>query len=583
VTIVPKELLESLARSVPVEPEVRVTRRGNVNGTVDLEQWILEHSLDVAGPSDWKGGRRWVFSKCPWNSDHRQSAFIVQFSNGAIAAGCHHHSCNSKNWRSLRDLFEPSLQQNEANVIEFPAASSRNCTGRADDPGLIKEIADSIVAQEHFARDGAGRVHIYSSGVYHARGEFFIKRKVKHWLEGRNKSEYWERKLGEEVVEYIRLDTPELLIGHEPPCDVLNLKNGLLDIQTGVLRPHTPEFLYPVQIPIDYDPTAASPDIDRFLSEVFPEDAQALAWEILGDSLTPDRSIQKAILLMGEGGNGKGVFLALYINFLGRRNVSTVPLHKLEADRFSVARLYGRLANVCADLPSAHLAGTSVFKSVTGNDTITGEFKFRDSFDFEPFCRLLFSANHPPRSKDASKAFYDRWLVIPFNRSFRNTEQEIPRSILDARLAAPRELSGALNKAITALRQLRASGRFTESETTRAALAEFREVTDPVAVWLDRQTVSHANASISKRDLQTAYNLACEHDGRPPMTKQAFGRAVKKHRPDIEEAQRTVGLGLQWFYVGLGLKAETLQSGSLDSRDSLDLSIPVSPVNGRDV
>jgi putative DNA primase/helicase len=421
-------------------------------------------------------------------------------------------------------------------------------------------------------------MYVFEGGVYQAHGEFKIKHSVKRFLEDCGQTKEWERKLGEEVVEYIRLDAPALLIGQEPPCDMLNLKNGLLDLRTLKLLPHSPDFLYPIQLPINYDPAASCPAIERFVAEVFPEDAQELAWEILGDGLTPDRSIQKAILLTGEGGNGKGVYMKLYINFVGRRNISAVSLQRLEQDRFAAARIYGRLANVCADLPSSHLAGTSVFKSIVGNDTITGEFKFRDSFEFDPFCRLLFSANHPPQSKDASKAFYDRWLVIPFNRNFRGTDKEIPRGILDSRLSDPRELSGALNKALPTLKRLRTSGRFTESASTQTAAAEFREVTDPVAVWLDRETVRHPNAAITQQELRIAYNAASEREGRPPMTSQMFGRAVRRHIPEVEEAQRTVFAKTQWVYRGLGLR--TLLSLEADSRDSLvsrDIRLLVPP------
>jgi putative DNA primase/helicase len=488
-------------------------------------------------------------------------------------------------------LSEKEVKQIVASVSRY-APGDDPANGQGDEPsgdtteakvksdvGLVKEISDSILVGRHFARDAAGRVYVYNAGAYHPRGEFLIKQSVKHWLEENGKSKRWRKQLGEEALEYIRLDTPELLIGQEPPCDVLNLKNGLLDLKTLELRPHSPHFLYPIQIPVNYDPTATCPAIGRFISEVFPDDVQDLAWQILGDGLTPDRSIQKAILLTGEGGNGKGVFLALYINFLGRRNVSNLGLHRLEADRFAIARLYGKLANVCADLPSTHLAGTSVFKSITGNDSITGEFKFRDSFEFDPFCRLLFSANHPPQSRDASKAFYDRWLVVPFNRNFRDTKVEIPRGILDAQLSTPTELSGALNKALDSLKRVRAAGRFLESETTHAALAQFREVTDPLAVWLDRETVLHPAASVTQGELLTAYNLASECAGRPPMTKQAFGRAIKKLRADVQEAQRTVMFKTQWIYLGIGLKTRAAQTAPLDSRDSLDSHILVLPHN----
>jgi RecA-family ATPase len=54
-----------------------------------------------------QGGHRWVLEECPWNGHGDNSAYIVRFSGGAIAAGCHHDSCQGYGWRDLRKLYEP--------------------------------------------------------------------------------------------------------------------------------------------------------------------------------------------------------------------------------------------------------------------------------------------------------------------------------------------------------------------------------------------------------------------------------------------------------------------------------------------
>jgi hypothetical protein len=81
-----------------------------------LQQWIERYGLDVQQPDPWKGGTRWIFRICPWNIEHRnKSAYIVQFANGAIAAGCHHNGCRGKDWHALRDLVEPGWQSDSGN------------------------------------------------------------------------------------------------------------------------------------------------------------------------------------------------------------------------------------------------------------------------------------------------------------------------------------------------------------------------------------------------------------------------------------------------------------------------------------
>ena len=104
--------LQALAATLPQEPKQtrRNTQKGG--GAFDIDRWIAENGLDVIGPTDWKDGQRWVFRVCPWNDDHtNHSAFILQFGNGAIAAGCHHNGCIGKGWHDLRRLYEPAFEQ----------------------------------------------------------------------------------------------------------------------------------------------------------------------------------------------------------------------------------------------------------------------------------------------------------------------------------------------------------------------------------------------------------------------------------------------------------------------------------------
>src|SRR5258708_27544575 len=144
------------------------------------------------------------------------------------------------------------------------------------------------------------------------------------------------------------------------------------------LSPNSADFLSPVQLPVKFAPDARCPKWDKFISEVFPGDAEAIAWEIPAWLMTPDTSIQKAILLMGDGANGKSTYLRAVLAFIGKHNAAAVSLHKLENDRFSAARLIGRLANICPDLPSADLTGTSMFKAITGGDEIEAEYNVKD-------------------------------------------------------------------------------------------------------------------------------------------------------------------------------------------------------------
>jgi len=192
--------------------------------------------------------------------------------------------------------------------------------GVLSDKTLIRDLAHVILANDHFARDAGGRLFHYDGGVYVVNGELYVKRQVKQLTVKFGNAGRWNRTLAQEVIEYIALDAPQLL--ECPAPNRVNLVNGILDIWTGELEPHPPTFLSSIRIPIAYDRRATCPNIAEFIDQVFPADSIDLAWEILGDLLTADRSIQKAICLLGEGGNGKSVFCQLCTNFVGEHNVA---------------------------------------------------------------------------------------------------------------------------------------------------------------------------------------------------------------------------------------------------------------------
>lgn len=454
--------------------------------------------------------------------------------------------------REIEDIVESVCSQADrpdfcAGTLTTPAPTA---PVHADgDPGLTKTLADDILRTEHFAQDAGGQLYAFAGGTYRPNGEERITQRVKVILVDNGDSKRWSSHRAREVFEFIRVDAPRLW--DRPPASVLNLANGLLDVDTHVLRPHAPDHLTTVQLPVSFDPLATCPLWDSFVARVLPSDCHTLPFELVASAMRGEVSDQQAVLLVGPGDNGKSTLLGAIVACLGRENVSSLALQRLEIDKFAVVRLLGKLANICADLPSDHLTSTSTFKALTGGDRMTAERKFQGSFEFSSFVRLLFSTNHFPQSKDASHAFFRRWLVIPFDAVIDPAEKilDLPR-----RLADPRELSGVLNRALTVLPAMTSRGGFSQSETTRAAMMEFREMTDPLAAWLDRFTVLSPDGMVSRKDLAISYNAAADVAGRPLMTAKAFCAAVRRLRPTVKDAQRSIHGGVKDVFLGLELR-----------------------------
>jgi len=84
-------------------------------------------------------------------------------------------------------------------------------------------------------------------------------------------------------------------------------------------------------------------------------------FQFLGYCLYRTSKYNKALRCIGTGDNGKIVFLQLIGHFLGTGNMSHSSLHELASDRFAIADIFGKFANVCADLKSGKLTETSIF------------------------------------------------------------------------------------------------------------------------------------------------------------------------------------------------------------------------------
>ena len=294
-----------------------------------------------------------------------------------------------------------------------------------------------------------------------------------------------------------------------PPLDRVNVLNGVLNLESGDLQPHSPDFLSHIQINAAWDPEADCPAIDRFVQRVFPYDAQEVFYQLAGLFLTPDSRCQKAVLFLGSGASGKSVATTLIRQFLHPRNVSNVPLHDLTPGRFDLAELRGKLLNVSADVPERDFNDTAVFKQIVDGQlaTLRVPRKYRDPIEFQPFTRLLASAARVPQSADNSLGYLRRWLAVPFDTSLN--ESNLDRTLLD-KLTTPDELSGLLNRAVSAYRQLLEKGTLTESEKMAAAKEEFEQASDSTRLFL-RERVEECSPydEIDRTVLYGAYKDWC--------------------------------------------------------------------------
>jgi P4 family phage/plasmid primase-like protien len=326
-----------------------------------------------------------------------------------------------------------------------------------------------------------------------------------------------------------------------PPCllsdysrpDLLPVANGLLDLGTRTLRPHTDDYFSTVLLPYAYLPQATCPGWLAALGRCFPGDAQRieLVRQWFGYNLVASTAAQRFLVMCGEGHNGKSVVCAALVALLGRANVSSVPLEDF-ARPFGLAGTVGKLANVCAEVGELDRTHEGRLKMFTSGDLMQFERKYCDPTEALPTARLTFATNNPPRFADRSEGLWRRLLLLPFDRVIPGAER-VPGMDKPSYWEASGELPGMLNWALDGLASVRAAGwQFAVPAACAAALEAHRGEANPARAFLALACRRQTGAGgVPCQVLYAGYQDWCAASGHRPLSATQFGKEVHRAFP----------------------------------------------------
>jgi putative DNA primase/helicase len=374
----------------------------------------------------------------------------------------------------------------------------------------------------------------YSRGVYRADGDVWLETFV-HKVLG---EEFRANRL-REVQAWATTSPARLTV--EPDGTYINCRNGLLYWESGRLEAHSPTVMSVTQIGAAYDPDASCDVVDGFVEGAIPEECVEWWWEWMGYLLLPSSKYQRALMIHGPRDTGKSTLLRLVGAFLGAGAISHQSIQALCDDRFAKADLFGKLANIHADLDAHSIQSAGTMKVLISGDPVTAERKYGQPFSFSPYARHIYSANEMPGTSDQSDAYYKRWLVMPMMNKVPARRQD---PLLEFKMAEAGELSGVLNRALEGLKRLEKRGRFEVPRVMDQALENYRKDTDTIVGWRESR-LGHADRIVSKSgryrtassvrvgDAYYDYVAWCAHNGRRPLGRSKFMNHFMESFPGV--------------------------------------------------
>ena len=504
--IVSIDALKKLASMAPepdqapkAKPPSGGQRQKSDLGPLDVEKYLNHFQI----PFNLKAGKGGVamyrLNQCLFDPNHgKNEASITQAPDGMLSYQCFHSSCSDKTWHDARRLIsgEKSLAEFCEGYNPQWKPHTQKTTGiavgnGAGDPGFLVEnergrikfipakMADYLESQLKpiiFEGNDFSRMfyRYHESGVWKPYPRDAIRKYVRRLLGDHAKTAWLDGAI--DVLGSQIFKMPEEL-EFDPMW--LNLKNGMLNIQTMQVKPHSPNFNSRVQMPVSFREDATCGTWIETVMQIFEDDPAKgdTLQQFFGYTLFPRILFPSAIFQIGGGRNGKGVIEKILCAMLGKENVSHISLGRME-ENFGPVEIHGKLLNSTGETETKPLDVTH-FKGIVAGDAIQAQRKYLPDLTFVPFAKHLISMNFFPGIKEKTDAFFRRIIVLEFNQKFEGKDDD-PR-LVDKLLE---ELDGIFLWALKGLKMVLETEKIDVPESALLAKERFREKTNPVLQFI---------------------------------------------------------------------------------------------------
>lgn len=267
--------------------------------------------------------------------------------------------------------------------------------------------------------------------------------------------------------------------------NIINFQNGVLDLATLELKPHSPEYLSTIQIPCNWPGEPSdTPVFDEYMDTLTRgnEDMQRFLLQFVGACLSnvPGYKLKKMVFLVGPGDTGKSQLKRLVELLLGEKNCCSMGLKQLESE-FGPINIRNKRLVGSADMSFASVKEVNILKMITGGDSFSARQMYQAPTDFVYTGLVMFCTNQLPRfGGDNGPWVYERICVVNCDNVIPKAQQD--KDLLEKMFA---ERDGIVYKAVIAFREVIQNGlRLDEPAEIVAARAAYASTNSIVGTFI---------------------------------------------------------------------------------------------------
>jgi len=313
----------------------------------------------------------------------------------------------------------------------------------------------------------------------------------------------------------------------------INLGNGVYSVDNQSFGPHNSDYGFPYVLPYEYIENAECPSWEKFIREV-TLDRQELVnvlQEFVGYCLSYlDPSYgEKSLILLGDGSNGKSVFLRILKGLIGRNNYSVMNIAEAVQKDELRTQLINKMANITEETPKKALVESTMFKDLVTGGEVTVRKLYHGSFMVKNYAKFVMACNDMPYINDFSEGSKRRLLILPFDyrvtKTIRNVN--IEKELL-------KELPGIFNWAMAGLRRLKNNSyQFTDSTIIQEQIDDLMFESNICLQFIEERChIDEAITGTFTKELYGEFMMYAKENGSWQVSRREFTASMSRYLSD---------------------------------------------------
>jgi P4 family phage/plasmid primase-like protien len=317
----------------------------------------------------------------------------------------------------------------------------------------------------------------------------------------------------------------------------INLQNGILDVESGELIPHSSEYGFQTVLNFDFNPNAKYTLFEKMIEGITcgDKELQNLLQEWFGYVLSGCEPLaQKIFIANGEGENGKSKLFLIIKSLLGgasedvpsdKKRYYTTTLSKID-DNFNLIHAQNKDLLVFEEVPQRGNKETwERIKDLCDGGEISDSYKGRDLITFKNRAKIMMTCNTLPNGTDPTHGYFRKLIIFPFNADFSDSNGTRDPTIAERVIES--ELPGVLNWAIQGYHRLRKNKWvFSKSKAINDVFEDYKQGADPIGTFL-KDWLTTGEQKTSELD-----HTLCEQDGKIWVNLKEVYDLFKKEQED---------------------------------------------------